>query len=40
LLSATKLAAPIALACVILCGWLVSKKAIGTTLPRLPGTVA
>jgi membrane protease YdiL (CAAX protease family) len=36
LLATTKVAAPIAGACVILCCWLVSKKAIGEQSPRLP----
>lgn len=38
LLAATKVAAPTAVACVFLCCWLVSKRAIGDTMPRLPGT--
>ncbi|HEX5766410.1 MAG TPA: type II CAAX endopeptidase family protein [Woeseiaceae bacterium] len=36
LITITKVAAPVAVGGIVLCCWLVCKKAIGTTVPRLP----
>jgi membrane protease YdiL (CAAX protease family) len=40
LAAVTKIAAPAAVAGIVLCCWLVSKKAIGDRTPRLPGAAA
>lgn len=38
LITITKVAAPVAVGGIVLCCWLVCKKAIGTTVSRLPGS--